>query len=321
VQAGGLSLYAELADTRSAHVIWARSFQGALRASGAVDSRLLAEVTLGVHAAVFQQEVERARELPLPSLEGSTLLLASVGLMHRLSPVDMDQARSMLDHLCERWRRQALAHAWLAHLHVLRVQQACAGVSAHDQALARAHAAAAAQYDPLSPLVLAVDGHACVHGARNLQGAEDRFAQALSVRADHSLTLLFQAELLAMQGCAPAARAAVQRAELTLSLEPMRYLYDAIAALAAWVDGDTDAAIALAQQSLQRNPRYLPAWRTLIVAQVEGERLGEARATQQRLMRRQPAFSVADFLATTAIADELAGRFAEGLLQAGAPAG
>lgn len=320
VHGDDLSLFAELADATSGHVVWADSFRGAAR-TGMVDTRLLAQVVLAVHAAVFRQEVERAQALPLPSLEGSTLLAASIGLMHRLSPVDMDRARLMLDHLCERWRRQAPAHAWLAHLHLLRAQQACAGVSGPDQAMARAHAAAAVQYDPGSPLVLAVDAHACVHGARNLESAEDRIAQALSLRADHSLALLFQAELQAMRGEAKAGRATAHRAAQTASLEPLRFLYDSVSALAAWADGDPEASIAFARRALQHNPRYMPAWHTLVAAQVEGERLGEARATQQRVLRRQPAFSAASFLAATPICDELAGRFADALLQAGAPAG
>ena len=320
VHGGELSLFAELADAASGHVIWADSFPGAAR-GGAIDTRLLGQVVLALHAAIFRHEVERARALPLPSLHGSTLLAASIGLMHRLSPVDMDQARRMLDHLCERWRRQAPAHAWLAHLHLLQAQQACAGVSGPDRAMARAHAAAAVQYDPGSPLALAVDAHACVHGARNLEGADDRLAQALRLRPDHSLALLFLAELQVLQGAAKAGRATAQRAAHRASLEPLQFLYDSVSALAAWADGDAEAAIAFAQQALQRNPRYMPAWRTLVAAQVEDERLGEARATQQRLLRRQPAFSVAGCLAAMPICDELAGRFANALLQAGAPPG
>jgi adenylate cyclase len=321
VRSGEFALYSELADANSGHVIWADTFPVAAQAPGTVDSRMLAEVVAAVHAAVIHHEVERTRGQPFPSLDGSTLLLAAVGLMHRLSPVDMDQARRMLDHLAERWRRQAMAHAWLAHLHVLRVRQAGASISCHDQALARAHAAAAVQCDPESPLALAVDGYASVHGARNLQGAADRYGQALSLRPEHSLALLFQAELLVLEGYARVARGTASRATRCLSLEPLRYLYDSISALAAWADGDAEAAITFAQQSLQRNPRYLPAWQVLIVAQVEGERLGEARASQQRLLRRQPAFSVASYLASTPICEDLARRFADGLLQAGAPAG
>lgn len=321
VQCGEFALYCELADATSGHVIWADTFHLAAQAPGTVDARTMAEVVAAVHAAVIHHEVECTSGQPFPSLDGSSLLLAAVGLMHRLSPVDMDQARRLLDHLAERWRRQAMAHAWLAHLHVLRVRQAGPNVSGHDQALARAHAAAAVQCDPECPLALAVDGHALLHGAGNLQGAADRYAQALSLRPEHSLTLMFQAELLVMQGSARSARGAVSRATRCLTLEPLRYLYDAVAALAAWADGDAEAAITLAQQSLQRNPRYLPAWQVLIVAQVESERLGEARATQQRLLRRQPSFSVASYLAATPICEELGRRFADALLQAGAPAG
>ncbi|MBE7366942.1 adenylate/guanylate cyclase domain-containing protein [Ramlibacter pallidus] len=314
-----LRLYVEVADTQNGHVIWAHTFEGEHVRHGTVDARLLAGVELAVHAAVIHHEVELSRGRPLPALQEPTLLLAALGLMHRLSPVDMDHSRGMLEHLTDRWRRHAMAHAWLAHLHVLRVQQAGAGVRGHDQALARAHGAAGVRCDPESALVLALDGHASLHGARNLQCAADRYAQALSLRGDHSLALLFRAELQAMQGCPRTARALAARAAASLALEPLRYMYDAIAALAALADHDAVEAARLAQQSLDRNPRYLPAWHTLIVAQVESERLGEARGSQQQLLKRQPAFGVRSFLEATALGDELARRFADALLSAGTP--
>ena len=75
----------------------------------------------------------------------------------------------------------------------------------------------------------------------------------------------------------------------------------------------------MAQQCVQRNPRYVPAWRTLIVAQVECERLGEAHASQQHLLKRQPAFTVRGFLGSTPMGEPLEARFADALLAAGAP--
>lgn len=320
MHAGAPALYLEFADAPSGHVIWADHFQAAVAASGFLDGRLRAQAIASVHAAVVQHELELASMRPLPGLEGSTLLLASVGLMHRLSPVDIEQARRMLDHLLERWRRHPTGNAWLAHLHVLRVQQASAGFTQQDAALARAHASAAMQADPGSALVLALDGHVCVHGLRNLEAAAERFAQALSLRPQHSLALLFQCEMLALRGNARAARAAALAARSCLTLEPLHYMYDAIAALAALADGDADAAADQALRAVQRNPRYLPAWRTLIVAQVESDRLGDARASQQQLLRRQPAFTVRGFIGSTAMCDELEARFIEALLEAGAPA-
>jgi class 3 adenylate cyclase/tetratricopeptide (TPR) repeat protein len=318
-QAGGLALYAELADAANGHVVWADSFQPASPETGLLDSRLLAQVLAGVHGAVIQHEVQAAADRPFPALDGSALLLASLGLMHRLAPLDLEQARRMLDHLLERWRRHPMPHAWLAHLHILQVQQACAGFTRHEASLARAHATAAAQADPGSPLVLALDGYTYLHGTRNAEAASERYGQALSLRGQHSLALLFQAELLALRGATRQARDAAAQARDSLSLEPMRFIYDAIGALCALADGDAPAAAQLAQAALQRNPRYVPAWRTLVVAQVESERLGEARASQQQLLKRQPAFTVSGFIGSTPLREELEARFADALVQAGAP--
>lgn len=316
----GLALFAELAEVASGHVVWAESFDAASGTDGLLCTRLRARVVAAVHGAVVQQEMRSAAARPLPALEGSTLLLAALGFMHRLSPVDMEQARRMLEHLLDRWRRHPTAHAWLAHLHVLRVQQAAAGFAQQDASVARAHAAAAVQSDPGSPLVLALEGHAFLHGLRNSEAAAERYGQALSLRPQHSLAQLFQAELQAMRGSGRIARTLAAAARDALTLEPMRYLYDAVGALAALSDRDPAAAADHATQALQRNPRYLPALRTLIVAQVESERLGEARASQQQLLRRQPAFTVRAFAGSTALGDELEARFVRALLQSGAPA-
>jgi TolB-like protein/Tfp pilus assembly protein PilF len=319
-QENALGLYAELADATSGHVIWAEGFESAAGRTGRLDCRTRAQALAAVHAAVIQHEMELVSSQPLRALEGASLLLAAIGTMHRLSPVDLEQARRTLEHLLERWRRHPTANAWLAHLHMLRVLQAVPGFTQHDAALARAHATAASQADPGSPLVLALEGHACAHGQRNLEAAEERYRQALSARPQHSLALLFHAELLAMRGAARSARAAALTARESLVLEPMRYLYEAILAFAALAEGDTEAAAQIAQQSVGRNPRFLPAWRTLIVAQVESARLGEAHASQQQLLKRQPAFTVRGFLGSTAMHEGLEARFADGLLSAGAPA-
>ncbi|MDE2607667.1 MAG: adenylate/guanylate cyclase domain-containing protein [Burkholderiales bacterium] len=319
-QPGAVTLFSELAETASGHVIWADQCESADGSAGFIDSHARARIVAAIHAAVIRHEMELADARPLPALEGATLLLAALGRMHRLAPLDMEQARRMLEHLLERWRRHPTGHAWLAHLHVLRVQQAAAGFAREDAALAHAHAGVAVQCDPGSPLVLALDGHASLHGLRNAESAAERYGQALSLRPRHSLARLFQAELLALQGSGRAALGLALASQESLELEPLRYMYDAVAALAALVDGDASQAVQWAQQSVQRNPRYLPAWRTLVVAQVESDRLGEARVSQQQLLKRLPAFTVRSFAGSTPMEEMLEARFAQALLQAGVPA-
>ena len=318
-QDGAVGLHAELAEAGTGHVIWADSFDPAADGMGLLRGELRGRTVAAVHSAVVQHEVESAGGRPLTSLEGPSLLLASVGLMHRLSPVDVGNARGMLEHLLDRWRRHPAAHAWLGHLHVMRVQLAAPGFTRQDEALARAHAAAAVQGDPASPLVLALDGHAWVHCARNMEAAAERFGQALSMRPDHSIAQLLHAEFLALGGSGRAARHAAEQAVQGLVLEPLRYLYYAIAALAAWVNRDASGAAALARQAVLRNPRYLPAWRVLVAAHVELESLGEARAAQQQMMKRQPAFNLKAFAGSSPMAEEQEARFSRALARAGVP--
>ena len=76
---------------------------------------------------------------------------------------------------------------------------------------------------------------------------------------------------------------------------------------------DVSGAAALAQQAVLRNPRYLPAWRVLVAAQVELESLGEARAAQQQMMKRQPAFNLKAFAGSSPMREELEARFTRAL--------
>ena len=312
------AVYAELSETEGGRVIWAECLEHPTGISGGNGMRS-AQLVATVHTAVIAHEMKLAKSRMLPSLEGSSLLLAALGYMHRLCPVDIEEARGLLEHLLARWRRHATANAWMSHLHVLRLQQSPSGPTPPDAALARVHAVAAVQGAPESALVLGLDGHASLHGHHNAEAARERYEQALCLQPAHSLVQLFRAELLAMHGSARAARSAVSQARDAMVLEPLQYMYDAVAALAALADGDAEAAVHFAQRSLLRNPRYLPAMRTLIVAQVEANRLGDAHAGQQQLLRRFPAFTLRGFIGSTPLGEDLEARMTEGLREAGIP--
>lgn len=313
-----VALYVELADASSGHVAWARKFEGALRDLGAADGTLWQELATQVHAAVFERETERARDLPLPSLDASTLLLASIALMHRLTPADMARAQAMLEHLTERWPRHPAPHAWLAHLHVvrLRLQPACREPEAR---LARDRVAAALRCDIDSPIALAMDGYARLHAEDDRGAAAESYAQGLAVRPDDALLLLLQAELLALGGDGVLAQENVVRALRGFPFEPMRYLHDSVRALATFAAGDSRPALEFAQRSVHRQSRCPAARAVLAACQATSGRMEEARASVMRLLQVQPGFTVPSFLARLPAAAAVRQRLAEGLALAGAP--
>jgi adenylate cyclase len=315
-----LALYTELADAHTGQVVWAHSFRGTRREIGSLDGRLLTQVVGALHAEVIRHEVERVGGRSLHALAGSTLLLGSIGLMHRLAPADLEHARAMLQHLAERWPRHAAAHAWLAQLHVLRVQQAMGGMALGEDTLARTHAATAVQCDPGSALALAMEGWVLVHVERDVEEAQERYARALLAQSGHPVAQLLHAELLALEGEGAEARGIAASAG-QWALEPLRYLHDHVEALAALAAQDPGAAVLAARQALRRNPRYLPAQCVLVAAQVESGELEEAKRTVQRLLVHQPAFKVAAFVKAMPATAALVQRIGAALLQARAPAG
>lgn len=311
---GRLSLFVELADAPTGHVAWAQSFHGPMREAELVDGRLMRDIVTAVHAGVIAHEVERARGQVYPAVEGHTLLLASIGLMHWLSATDTEPARAMLEHLVEGWRSHSAPHAWLSHLHVLKLLQ---GGTESDARVARARAAEAVRCDPGSAVALALHGHAQVHAGGQLAAAEELYEQALAAGAGDTLPLLLSAELHALLGEGRSAREAALRAHEGVLLEPMRFLYDSIAAQALVVAGEAAKAVALAQRAVQRTPHFLPALCTLAVAQVlSGDRAGGSR-TVRRLLERAPGFTLARYLATTPCAPQVAQLLGDALRQAG----
>ena len=320
-QGSQLGLSVELVDAATGHVAWARSFKGRSDALGAPDARLLQELVPALHAAIMARETERARGHALPTLGGPTLLLSSIALMHRLCPADTERARARLEHLAERWPRHPAPHAWLAHLHTLQ-WQVLAGDAAGQttqRRLALDQAATAVRCDAGSVLALAMEGHARVHAARDLRGAGERYDQALAGHPEDALTLLFQAEWLALQGRAAAARDAAQRALRACLPLPLHYLCDSVAAMAALIAGDVGDGLKLARRSVRRNPHHLAGRELLVAALALSGQMAEARDGVPALAQLSPGYSVSSLLARTPAVAPVTRMLADALLCAGVP--
>lgn len=310
--AGQFAVFAELTDATSGRLVWADSFKGKLPELLAGGTTFLSTLAPSVNAAVMANEVDVADGLPLPALEGYALLLTSIAVMHRLGRADMERARLMLEHLADRDRRHPSAHAWLAHWHVLSALQGWLGVE-EAAPMAAAHVHSAFQCDPHAPLVHCMAGHVALHLAHDLRGASEHCAHAVASRPGDAMPHLLQAEVLAWRGEGQRARAACATALHLVPPLALRYWYDAGAALACWVDGALDDAVAAAEQSLRANGRYLPARCMLAAAQFDSGDAPAARETLDRLQVMHPRFTVDAFLQRTPARPAVAARLAHAL--------
>lgn len=291
-----LALFVELIEAKTGHILWADSIKGQVQGLFAADDELISRLVGSVSSSVMVQQLEQARGQSLPTLEGYTLLLGAVALMHRNSPTDFERARQMLEHLIERSRRHPLPHAWLAQWHVLRVQQGWSTDSTKEAQLALNCTKQALDSEPDCALALTAEGFVYTSLLRELDTGFSRYEQALSVNPNDSLAWLLKGTLHAFRGEGNAAMTDTEKALKLSPLDPLRYFYDSLAATAALSAEDYIRASELAQRSLRANRTHTSAWRALTVAETYLGRSELATQAASELLRLEPRFTVGGFL-------------------------
>jgi adenylate cyclase len=293
-----VSLFVELAEAVGGRVVWADNLKSTVSAIFATDDDMLSRVVGAVSSAVMRRELNRAQNHALPTLEGYTLLLGAVAMMHRTDYHDFDRARLMLEQLIDRSRRHPVPHAWLAKWHVLKVQQGWADDVLRETALALDSTKRALDSEPNNSMALAIDGFVHTNLRGDLDTGLQRYETALAQNPNESIAWLLKGMLHAFKGEAEGqdALTASSHALMLSPLDPIKYFYDALAASASIAAGDYIRAIALAKRSLKANSTHTSTFRALAIAQsLSGEQVA-AKATVQKLLLLDPTFNLSKFL-------------------------
>jgi class 3 adenylate cyclase/TolB-like protein/tetratricopeptide (TPR) repeat protein len=315
-----VTLKAELAETRSMKVVWTQTLKGSVQGIVTGDDPLPAHLVNEACAAMMVSELQRSQGKAPQSLQNHTLLLSSITLMHRISPLAFQRAQQMLQVLIERTPRLASPYAWLAKWHVLRVTQ---GWSADAQADGRAaldNTKRALDRDATSSLAMTVEGQVNTYILKRLDVAEQYYAQALQSNPNDALAWLLKGTLHAFRD---EGREAVRhtRQALKLSpLDPLKYYFDSLAATAALSAGQFQRALQLAERSLRLNRTHTSTLRAMITALWHLERQDEARVVAADLLRMDPGFRVSTYLEKSPTGQYALGRsVASALVGAGIP--
>lgn len=316
-----VALFVELIDTRTGHVAWAESLKGEVHSIFSIDDELINRLVAGVSSSVMATELLRSQTHAMPNLDGYTLLLGSVSLMHRNASADFERARQLLDHLVERTRRHPLPYAWLAQWHVLKVQQGWSPDPVKEGRLALDCTKRALDNDPQCALAIAAEGFVFTNLLRDLDAGLQRYEDALRINPNDSLANLLKGTLHAFRGEGELAMAGTEKA-LTLSpLDPLRYFYDSLAATAALAAKDYARASALARRSLKANRTHTSTLRALAIAEVFLGHQDDAAKAAAQLLQLEPGFTVNGFLKRSPSSFYQTGAvWAEALRAAGIPA-
>ncbi|MEJ1158937.1 adenylate/guanylate cyclase domain-containing protein [Prosthecomicrobium sp. N25] len=282
----------ELFETATGSVLSTEQFHA--RGEGLSGRRrdLVGSMVEWVTRTILAQELKRVRSRAIPTLESSSLLIAAVGLMHRLSHSDFEEAEKLLHALVERAPREAIPLAWLAKWHVLRVQQGWSEDPSEDSALALQCTRRALNTDPECPLALAIDGFVQTNLLKRMDAGLDRYERALESNPSEPLAWLLKGTLHAFKGEGGEAIRCTQRALKLSPLDPHRFFYDSLSATAYLSARQYERALHAATRSFRANRTHTSTLRAMAVAQWQLGLRNEARSTCAALLTLDPGFTV-----------------------------
>ena len=297
VSGSKILITAELADTRNNHIAWAERSVGDVGDLLQAQSELLNQIAGAAHRALLDTEVQQALIQPLPRLDSCALLLSGVSLMHRSTNEGFKRSREALEALVERHQRSAIPRAWLAKWYIMRVVRGMSDSPERDAKLAFEQTQRALDVKPLSPLALAIQGHALCQLSGDTEASIRQIDESLRLNPNESLAWLYKSVWSSMWGSADAAVREAETAATLSPVDPMKYYYDLMLASAHSINRDYGKCIEFAKRSLKANKHHQPTLRALLLAQGESGRMEDAKETLARLVQESPNFTIASYQA------------------------
>jgi tetratricopeptide (TPR) repeat protein len=243
-----------------------------------------------------------------------------MSLLHRASTEDFERAHDGLQALIERAPRHSSGYALKAQWYALRMNRGLSSSIAEDLRRAHQDSERAVAVDPENATAHTCRGLILGFFERDLEAADRCYARALALNPNEPMAWLFTATLRSWQGRGRESAAAAEQALRLSPLDPQRYYYDSLAAVAMLADDQYARAIELARRSLRVNRLHTSTYRVLAIAQMLAGDAEAARATVRSLRELEPQLTVAGYLARYPGAGRPhADRYAGALAEAGLP--
>jgi len=297
--------------------VWAQRYDRALDDIFALQDELTMNVIGAIEPTLRQAEIERAKRKRPDSLDAYDLYLRALPLAFTAMPEFMDQALPLLQQAVAIEPDYAVAHAYIAWCYESRHLRG--GLHDESRAAGLHHARLAIATGGDDATALAVAAFVIGILEQDYQTAFNAFDRALALSPSSAQAFGFSSCIRAWAGDSPTS---VEHAETAIRLspfDPLIYFPYGGLAYAHFFAGNFDDAANAASRAAQSNPRFSVPCVLQAAALAKLGRIGEAKATAQRLLALEPTFTISSFVAANFTSSERLGLLAEALRQAGLP--
>ena len=311
----------QLVDATTGVHLWADRFEGTLEDIFDLQDQVTASVVGALGPKLEQAEIERARRKPTESLDAYDYFLRGLAVVHRISREANDEALRLFSKAIERDPEFALPYARAAHCYTTRKLHGWMGDRAQEVAEAARLAQRAIELGRDDAVALCYGGLVVGYTVGNLDDGAALLDRALALNSN-------LANAWSGSGwfklCFGEPEVAIERAARAMRLSPLdpgKYLWQSVAALAHLCAGRYDEAAALADAALLDQPNYAFALRVASASHALAGRLAEAQEIMARLRQVDPQLRISNLdnvLSRLRRPGDL-DRWIEGLRKAGLP--
>jgi adenylate cyclase len=305
---------AQLIDATTGYHLWAENYDGELRDIFALQDGITRQIVTALAPKLKAGEQSPIRHQETSNVEAYDLVLKAFATLVQYTQASNVTALQLCQQAIALDPKYARAYAVLTRGYYVAWQsQWTDDRAALDRAIEAAKKAVTLD-DSLSEAHLVLGW--CSLWKKQHDLAISELERAVSLDPNYAEAFAFLAEVLNFAGRPDEAIGFVKKA---LRLDP-NYQAHCVFHLAHsyWLLRQYDEAIAAMQDSLHRNPNFLPAHRMLAVAYTELGRDADARAEVRELLRISPGASLDRFRATEAYKNPAdTERFMSGLEKAG----
>jgi TolB-like protein len=315
-----LRITGQLVDALSGTQLWGERFEGDTRDVFDLQDRVAEGVAGAIEPRLRFAEIERLKDKTAPDLDAYDLLLRAQALEYQYTEDSLAAALRCLEQAIAIDPGYAPAMALAAYCHAERRQQGWSKDTQQETAQGLRLAMRALELGKDDPNVLWMVAFAVRVLGSDAQRARELVNRSLELNPNSAIALTTAGWAETFLANPERALDLLRRAERLSPRDPKAWYMAAAAALAHFVAGQFEAAVACARKALAQNPLFAPTLRVLAASLARlGDRDG-ARRSVGELLELEPRLTLETLRARMLHMDASAlTRFMDALRVAGLP--
>ena len=308
----------QLIEAANGNHVWADKFEGSLDDVFELQDRITETVVAAIEPSLQGAEIRRSSTKPTGRLDAYDLYLRALSHRHALTRESLDEAIRLLERAIVLDPDYAFAKALAASTHTVRGIQSWATAEDIVRGQQLAHEALISSQD--DPTTIALAAHAMAWLGREYDIALAAMDRAMRLNPNSAQILMLSGHLRTWVSDADSAVDHLSRAIRLNPVDPeIGYSLGGLAN-ALLIKGDYDKALEVARRTARETPRWMGAWRSLVVASVKTERLQEAQEAVRHMLLLAPNHSISQSRRALRFRDErVCDMIVDALRKAGLP--